>query len=286
MLADAIRAESYRLSKNRTALFWSVLFVPVMGLILSIAKIVFTKTREAAIVQGLPPGLRIDPSPLNVGHSLVAGAADFANPAVLMFVLIGAAVIYAGDYRWETWRLTTARNSRPNLLIGKVVVVVGLTIAATIALLVSDIISDLITAAVFKRPLTFSMTGEAAAHMAGLSLLAWARIVQFAMLGLLAAVVTRSLLAALFAPLVIGVGQFFLPGMLAPLGVLPTGWLIPLLSPGLATDLLKAVIADGPAAAALPGQALAKGLLGLIVWLVLPLAAAVAWFARQDLSRE
>ena len=38
------------------------------------------------------------------------------------FVLIGAATIYAGDYRWETWRLISARNTRSNLLAGKVVV--------------------------------------------------------------------------------------------------------------------------------------------------------------------
>ncbi len=30
MLVDAIRAEGFRLSKNRTALFWSVLFVPII----------------------------------------------------------------------------------------------------------------------------------------------------------------------------------------------------------------------------------------------------------------
>ena len=39
--------------------------------------------------------------------------------AFVMFVLIGAATIYAGDYRWETWRLISARNSRVNLLLAK-----------------------------------------------------------------------------------------------------------------------------------------------------------------------
>lgn len=286
MLVDAIRAESYRLSKNRTALFWSLVFVPVAGLLISTATFIFTKANEAKLAGKLPPGLGLNASPLNLGEGLVSSAAEFANPAVLMFVLIGAATIFAGDYRWETWRLTTARNSRPNLLLGKVVVVVGLTIAATVAVLIGDIASNLIKAMVFKRALTFSLTGGQLADLAWLTLLGWGRIVQFVMLGLLAAVVTRSLLAALFVPMVVGIGQFFLPNLLASMGVSPEGWLMPLLTPGMAADLLKAVIHGGPTVGSLPPQALAKGLLGLGLWTGVPLAGAIVWFQRQDLSKE
>ncbi|MDQ1153877.1 hypothetical protein [Brevundimonas sp. SORGH_AS_0993] len=285
MLVDAIRAESYRLSKNRTALFWSLLFVPVIGLLISTATFIVAKANEAKLAGRLPPELGLNTSPLDLGAGLVASAAQFANPAVLMFVLIGAATIFAGDYRWETWRLTTARNSRPNLLLGKVVVVVGLTIAATIAVLIGDIASNLVKAMVFKRALTFSLTGDQLADMAWLTLLGWGRIVQFVMLGLLAAVTTRSLLAALFVPLVVGVGQFFLPNLLASMGASPKGWLMPLLTPGMAADLLQAVIQGAPAAA-LPPQALAKGLLGLGLWTGVPLIGAILWFQRQDLSKE
>lgn len=285
MLADAIRSETYRLSRNRTALFWSVLFVPVIGLLLATIGFVVAKANEAKLVGKLPPEL-MKGDPLDLGLTLVKSAGDFANPAILMFVLIGAATIYAGDYRWETWRLISARNTRSNLLAGKVVVVALLMIAATVAALVSDVIASLIQAAVFGRPLTFSMTGGAAADFGLLALTGWARILQFTMLGLLAAVMTRSLLAALFAPLVIGIGQFFLPQILMPMGVTPDGWLLPLLSPGMATDLLKAVIQGGTATADLPDHALLKGVLGLALWIVVPFAAAVAWFNKQDLSKE
>ncbi|WP_428063848.1 ABC transporter permease subunit [Brevundimonas sp.] len=285
MLADAIRSETYRLSRNRTALFWSVLFVPVIGLLLATIGFVVAKANEAKLVGKLPPEL-MKGGPLDLGLTLVKSAGDFANPAILMFVLIGAATIYAGDYRWETWRLISARNTRSNLLAGKVVVVALLMITATVAALVSDVIASLIQAAVFGRPLTFSMTGGATADFGLLALTGWARILQFTMLGLLAAVMTRSLLAALFAPLVIGIGQFFLPQILMPMGVTPDGWLLPLLSPGMATDLLKAVIQGGTAAADLPDHALLKGVLGLALWIVVPFAAAVAWFNKQDLSKE
>lgn len=285
MLADAIRSETYRLSRNRTALFWSVLFVPVIGLLLATIGFVVAKANEAKLVGKLPPEL-MKGGPLDLGLTLVKSAGDFANPAILMFVLIGAATIYAGDYRWETWRLISARNTRSNLLAGKVVVVALLMIAATVAALVSDVIASLIQAAVFGRALTFSMTGGAAADFGLLALTGWARILQFTMLGLLAAVLTRSLLAALFAPLVIGIGQFFLPQILMPMGVTPDGWLLPLLSPGMATDLLKAVIQGGTAAADLPDHAVIKGVLGLALWIVVPFAAAVAWFNKHDLSKE
>ena len=284
MLADAIRSETYRLSKNRTALFWSVLFVPIMGVLLATVGFVVAKANEAKLVGKLPPEL-MKGGPLDLGLALVKSAGDFANPAILMFVLIGAATLYAGDYRWETWRLISARNTRSNLIAGKVVVAVLVIVLATLAALASDVIAGLIQAAVFGRPLAFSMTGGAAADFGLLALTGWARILQFTMLGLLAAVMTRSLLAALFAPLVIGIGQYFLPNILLPMGVTPDGWLLPLLSPGLATDLLKAVI-EGGTAADLPDHAAAKGLLGLGLWIGLPFAAAAAWFNRQDLSKE
>jgi ABC-2 type transport system permease protein len=285
VLADAIRSETYRLSKNRTALFWSVLFIPIMGILLATLGFVVAKANEAKLAGKLPPEL-MKGGPLDLGLTLVKSAGDFANPAILMFVLIGAATIYAGDYRWETWRLISARNTRPNLLTGKVVVVALVIVLATFAALISDVIASLIQAAVFGRPVTFSMTGAAAADFGLLTLTSWARILQFTMLGLLGAVVTRSLLAALFAPLVIGIAQFFLPQLLLPMGVTPDGWLMPLLSPGLATDLLKAVVQGGMAATDLPDHALAKGVIGLALWIGVPFAAAVAWFNRQDLSKE
>ena len=55
MLADAIRSETYRLSKNRTALFWSVLFIPIMGVILATLGFVVAKANEAKLAGKLPP---------------------------------------------------------------------------------------------------------------------------------------------------------------------------------------------------------------------------------------
>ena len=286
MLADAIRSETYRLSKNRTALFWSVLFIPIISVVLGVIAIIVAKAHEADLAGKLPPEL-LQRAPLNLAESLVKSAADFANPIVLLFILIGAATIYAGDYRWETWRLISARNTRPNLLTGKVVVVIGLTVLATLAGLLADIITHLVQALILSRSLGFSMDGAAFTDFVQLTLLSWARIIQFTMLALLAATVTRSLLAALFVPLVISVAQFFLPQMLMQMGVSPEGWkMTPTVWLTLSADLLKAVIHGGMEAAGLPPQAALKAVTGLALWIVGPFIAAVAYFKRQDLSKE
>lgn len=290
MLADAIRAEGFRLSKNRTALFWSALFAPILTLAIGAITNFVLKANEAKMLAdaGTPPELRemLANAPIDLGHALVSGAGNLANPLVLAFVVIGAATVYAGDYRWETWRLISARNSRPNLLLGKLAVVAGLALAAMAFMLLASLAENLIRAGVFDRTLTFSMTGEMFGQFLGLAGLSWLRILQFTMVGMLAAVVTRSLLAALFVPLVLGVAQFFSPQMLMPMGVMPDAWLSVLVNPGAATDAIQALIHGGERAAAQPDGMLLKAWISLGLWTLVPLAGALAWFPKQDLSKE
>lgn len=280
MLTDAIRAEGYRLLKNRTTVFWSVVFLPVMSLVLSTlgvlaARLNEKKLAEANINLNMPGGA------LDLGQSLLAVAADVANPAVLLFVLIGAATLYAGDYRWETWRLTSARNTRPALLLAKVVNVALLALAAIVLLVASKVIGDAIKGVIMGRALGFSL-GDDAGRMLAVGGLGWARIIQFTLIGLLTAVVSRSLLAALFVPLVIGVAQAAAPMILAGMGVTPGGWVSMLVSPAQAFDLLKSDLAGE----AVSLVALTPAVTSFVLWLILPLAAALAWFSRQDLSKE
>jgi ABC-2 type transport system permease protein len=236
----------------------------------------------------MPPELReaLTRGTLDMGQALVAAAGNLANPLVLLFVLIGAATLYAGDYRWETWRLISARNSRAHLLLAKLAVVALLALSAMGLMLVASGIENLIKAAVFERSLTFSLTGEMAAQFLGFAGLSWLRILQFTMMGMLAAVVTRSLLAALFVPLVFGIAQFFSPNPLMQMGVMPDAWLAILLNPGAATDAIQAAIAGGARAAALSDGLLLKAWVSVGLWTLVPLAGALAWFRKQDLSKE
>jgi ABC-2 type transport system permease protein len=292
MLADAIRAETYRFTRNRMAMVWSILFVPALFLAIGTTVQFFTKARMAEMAEALPPELTAEggplatSGPLDLGQSLVGQAADFANPIVMLFVLIGAAIIYAGDYRWETWRLTSARNSRANLILGKVVLVFGVVLAALVTWLAFGMVGELIKAAIFERPLTFSFDGDRPGQFGGFIAVTVARVMQFSMIGLLAAAVSRSLLATLFVPMVVAIGQFFLMQSLPLLGWSAADLQSHLLVPGLSHDVLKTVLQGGADAAAAPDGVVWKAMLSLGLWTVVPLAGGLAWFSRQDLSKE
>jgi len=290
MLVDAVRAEGFRLSRNRTALFWSLAFVPILSVAIGALTSFVLKGSETKILgdEKMPEELKaaLAGGTLDMADAMVSAAGNLANPLVLLFVLIGAATLYAGDYRWETWRLITARNSRINLLLAKLAVLAVLALTAMGFMLAASVIENLIKAAVFERSLTFSLTGAMAGQFLGFAGLSWLRILQFAMMGMLAAVVTRSLLAALFVPLVFGIAQFFSPQMLGPMGLMPDAWLSVLVNPGAATDAIQAAIAGGVRAAALPDGLLPKAWVSLGLWTLVPLAGALAWFRKQDLSKE
>lgn len=285
MLADAIRAEGYRFVRNRTAVFWSVLFVPIVLMILGVVVSFAAKGNQAELAE-VSAELGMVSEPLNLGAALVANAAALAGGPLLLFVLIGAATLFAGDYRWETWRLIRARNRRPNLILAKLAALIVLAFAAMIALLIFSMIGEPIRAAIFERDLTFSLSGEEIGAFFGLFGLGWLRIIQFTMIALLAAVTTRSLLAALFVPMALGAAQALGTPILGGMGVAPDSWTFQLLLPGQAFDVLKGLLLGGEGAPGVPVALQVKAWISLIGWTVLPVLAALAIFERQDLSKE
>jgi len=155
-----------------------------------------------------------------------------------------------------------------------------------IALLIFSMIGEPIRAAIFERDLTFSLSGEEIGAFFGLFGLGWLRIVQFTMIALLAAVATRSLLAALFVPMALGAAQALGTPILGGMGVAPDSWTFQLLLPGQAFDVLKGLLQGGEGAPGVPVALQVKAWTSLIGWTVLPLLAALAIFERQDLSKE
>ncbi|ADL00848.1 hypothetical protein [Brevundimonas subvibrioides] len=285
LLPDAVRSEAYRLVRNRMAVFWSVFFVPLLfiagGAIFHLVN--KGKAAELAGATGLPADL-LTAAPVNLMDGFGIGVGAIANGAILVFMLIGAATLYAGDYRWETWRLTSARNSRVNLLLGKLAVFKLTALATMATFLIAGLLFSVTEAVIYGRSLTFDAEGFKAGQFGLLVLLAWVRIVQYAMIALLAAILTRSMLATLFVPVVVGFAQSLLGGPgLGLLGWEPTAWQSQLLLPGLAYDTLKAAIGGAPGLA--DGLTL-KAVVSLALWTLAPLAAAIALFSRQDLSKE
>lgn len=290
MWADATRAEAFRLIHSRTTWFWSVIFLPILTLVFGViaAWVMKSNMERLAADTDAPPELKamLVTGPMNLGESLLQSAGNLAGPGLLLFTLIGAATVYAGDYRWETWRLLRPRNGRIPLVIGKVLVVTALSLIAMIVLTAATMSSEVIRGVIFNRTLGFSLDGSEIGTLFALWGLAALRVSQFLMLGLLAAVATRSLMAALFVPLAVGVAQFLAPNLLGAMGQAPDSWMVLLASPGAALAALQGLLDPTAVALADPGLLPLKAWLSLIGWTVLPLAGALALFQRQDLSKE
>ncbi|WEK58751.1 MAG: ABC transporter permease subunit [Candidatus Brevundimonas phytovorans] len=285
MLADAVRSESWRLLKNRTVLSWSLIFVPLVWLAVLIGGAVIDAKVDRMAAQ-LPPQLASARAALDLGDTLLSAAGQLANPALLAFLLIGAATVFSSDYRWETWRLITARNSRPNLIMGKVGAVKLMTLAGLILFLAAALLGAAIKGVVLDQDLVFRFGGEEALTFGLLFLLAFVRVVQFLLLSLLTAVLTRSQLAALFVPLVIGVAQAFLVTLAPIVGWSAADWQTLLLFPGAAYEALKAVILGGVPTAVLQDGVVLRAVASLALWSLVPFSLALWWFSRQDLSKE
>lgn len=285
MLADAIRSEAYRLTRNRTVLSWSLIFVPVIVLAAAIGGAFFDAKVERMAEQ-LPPQLAAANSVLDLGATLISTAGQLANPALLAFLLIGAATVFAGDYRWETWRLITARNSRANLIMGKAGAVKLMTLTGLLLFLIAALSGAVAKGLILDQDLVFRFGGEEARTFGLLFLLAYVRVIQFLLLSLLAATLTRSQLAALFVPLVVGVAQGLLVNATPILGWSPVVWQTLLLFPGAAYETLKAVMLGGVPAAVLQEGVVWRAVASLALWSFIPFGLSLWWFSRQDLSKE
>lgn len=286
MLVDALKAEGYRFSLNRVLVFISVLLTPIL---FAIGGVVFhwvTKTNGDKAAQAANLPLSLPSEAVNLGDAFGFAAANCANGFVLISVLIAAATLYAGDYRWETWRLISARNDRVSLILAKVGTVKIIAIIGSLFFLLASFIFMLAQAAVYQRGLSFSVPVGDLGGIALTWLLSYIRIVQFSLIALLAAVMTRSLLAALIVPWALGFIQSLF-GQIAPalLGMEPGGWTLQLLLPGLAYDTLKAAL-EGPLEPPMTVAVVWKAGISLALWTLAPLAGALVWFKRQDLSKE
>ncbi|WP_420478169.1 hypothetical protein [Brevundimonas sp. FT23028] len=286
MLVDALKAEGYRFSLNRVLVFISVLLTPIL---FAIGGVVFhwvTKTNGDKAAQAANLPLSLPSEAVNLGDAFGFAAANCANGFVLISVLIAAATLYAGDYRWETWRLISARNDRVSLILAKVGTVKIIAIIGSLFFLLASFIFMLAQAVVYQRGLSFYVPLGDLGGIALTWLLSYIRIVQFSLIALLAAVMTRSLLAALIVPWALGFIQSLF-GQIAPalLGMEPGGWTLQLLLPGLAYDTLKAAL-EGPLEPPMTVAVVWKAGVSLALWTLAPLAGALVWFKRQDLSKE
>ncbi|MBO9557648.1 MAG: ABC transporter permease [Caulobacter sp.] len=270
MLADAIAAERFRLSRDRVALFWGFGFMPLVAMLFSMAGDLFVRL---VLRKGVPGETTVDLA--NRAMGAVAGA---SGPITALFLLIGAAAIFAGDYRWETWRLITPRNHRVNLLAAKLIVFAEAAAWSLLLTAVTAVLAGLFGSVVNHGRLVGPPTGFLG-HFAGVFIITWLEVLLIGALAALVGVLTRSTLGAVIAGLV----TVFVQSTLAAT-MQDTTWkslAIPAYAGRILKTFLTAPVGFRPEA----GPA-GLALVLLLVWLVVLAGGATALFRRQDLTKE
>lgn len=266
MIADALRAELFRARRNRVALFWAYGFVPlftlIVGLVLDMAMRV-----DAGATLGVADPVR----------AALRGAAAAGNPIAGLFYAIGAASLFAGDYRWESWRLATPRNSRANLILAKFGSFALLSGASLLLSILAEVASGFYQPLRFGAPIAWP---EGIAPLGTVLLALAGSLLEMLVLGSIAAlgaVATRSLIGGALPAFLLGLMQSFGLGFLNP----PTALDRWLLMPAQAGDALRGWAAGGvPADIAIAAAAVLAG------WTLLLGAATLLLFRSQDLARE
>ncbi|WP_165186207.1 ABC transporter permease [Caulobacter soli] len=272
MLADAIAAERFRLSRDRVSLFWGFGFMPLVAMLFSMAGDLFV---HVVLRKGMPGGTTVD-----LANRAMGAVAGVSGPITALFLLIGAAAIFAGDYRWETWRLVTPRNSRVNLLAAKLIVFAEAAAWSLLLTAVTAVLAGLFGGAIDHATLVSPSAGPAfLGQYAGVTLVTWLEVLLIGALAALIGVLTRSTLGAVIAGLVV----VFLQSTLA--ATLQASTWKSLLVPAYAGRVLKTFVASSADARPEAGPA-GLALVFLLAWLVLLGGGAVALFRRQDLTKE
>ena len=284
MFADAVSSEAFKLRRNVRTSFFAWLFLPLLSFVIGMANELWIE--EA--MRNPRGGPVVDFGPFDLGQALVSAMQPGAMSLLILFCLIGAAVLFAGEYRWETWRLMTPRNTRLNQLGGKIVVYALASATSFLLFALASVLAGLIGAAADGQQIRAGLGGDVLPQALGRFGIGWALLLQAGAVAALAGVATRSIMAALLVPLGLGIAQSILRAIS---GVVMPGdieWWQPWALPEMSADLLRAALAGAPP---LPGMELPETLVwaaaaSLLAWIVVGFGGALALFNRQDLSKE
>ena len=283
-MLDAIAAEALKMRRHRGT--WLMVWIfPLAIFLIAVASLIYYQFAPAN-----PPGEPQSASAWIADRTLFWRAPGSAPGRILIAGFV--ALLFAGEYSWNTWKLIIPARKRWQLVVAKWAVAVGFVFAAFV---VTDLIS---LATVWLRSLQGSeipdgvtLSGILAAHAraAAYALLPIAYATAFA--GLFA-VLTRSILATV----IISIGLVIVEGMLGILGVFfharapdLTRFLIETLPPYHVLNLIEwankktgLVAPLGPDASV--SLSWATSLAALLAWIGIAMAITLLRFSRQDLN--
>jgi ABC-2 type transport system permease protein len=272
MLADAIAAEAYRLRRNGGVMFWGFAAVP-----LGILAFNLMLNTWIALHMRLP--VRLD-----LGQQLIGGVALTGSAFFQVFYAAAAASLFAADYRWETWRLITPRNSRANLILARFAVF-GAAAAISLVLLGMAALLQCLYGAMIGSAALILPQGPFLLPLLGTFIVGWCELMVLAGIVAVIAILFRAALGALMTAMAFSFSQWVAMAIIHPWAV-PLSWYAAL--PRLSAYVLRAFVtgqelAPGIAASSLQASVATLSLLG---WMLLLGGCAVGLFQRQELARE
>lgn len=276
MIGDALSAELLKLSRNRWTAFWAFCFPPIAGLAFGVLTTLMTRS-AAEDLPALPA------APLS---DVMNGLGLSGNVIANLFLIAGAASLFAGEYRWETWRAILPRTERHAILVGKMLTFAIAMSLSLFAAGLAGLVVGLFEAAVGGVAPTWPESGLGAALALGAAFaISLMQALWISALVAALAVATRSLLAATMGTFIVLVGFGFLATALLSMGE-PKVEMVAM--PNVASGFLRewAGAALNGAASADGGQFVIASAIVLPLSAVLIFAAALAMFQRQDLARE
>ncbi len=272
MLLDALKAEQFRLWRDRGAVIFGFALPGIGVFLLGLIATLFMKFVAKAQL----------PGQVNLGSDMVGALSGTGSPITQIFFLIGAAAIFGTDYRWETWRLQTPRNSRLNLMLAKFAVYAAATALALLGMALGGALGGLVRAVVERAPFEAVNIAAFAPAFLRAFVAGWLELLVVGSVAALLAVLTRTNVAAIIVTLLAAFAQAIIMGIVRPDPVNPP-WNMLLAFPGLSAQVMR----GGPVGiGGVSAQGAELATVMLLLWLVVVVGATILLFQRQELTRE
>lgn len=272
MILDALRAELYKLSRNGWSTFWAFGFMPAFAL------------ASGLIEQGVVHLHLGDVIPYAAPlEDSLKGMAMLSNSIFQLCAIAGAAILFGGEYRWETWRATLTRNDRIPVMLAKLIAFAILISASLLLASLARLIVGLVDAA-FTGAARWPPVGAGdivLAHLIGFSA-TLLQVMVTASFVMLVCVLSRAMTAGIVAGLLVLVA-IEVASIRGNAGGDPIWTLFPNVAAAAIRQLGERTL--GEADTLLHGFAL-PGLASLVLWFLAFAATALALFTLQDLSKE
>jgi hypothetical protein len=284
-MLDALRAEAAKICRHKAT--WGLVWIYPLLMAGTIALILVM-----TLVNG---GDAVDQAPsLDDWLDDAAAFWGFPNQTVArMLIAAYVAVVFAGEYSWNTWKLIVPHRARASLLTAKyalVLILFAITFVAAAALFTVGVWTDDVVSG-DPMPAGITFGGLASAHGTG-ALAAIAPVLVTIGYASLAAIITRSMIGALIVSIIMIAIESII-GTFAPMLAVyfpSVMWALVHALPGYHLSNLANWIGEGQALSMpFPSGAVltlgwATSLAVVAAWVAALVAGTFAAFRRQDIN--